>query len=227
MLPLGKWEFDEEVTASFSDMLNRSIPNYDYMRKLVFDLGSLYITPESNVVDIGCSTGLASEPFINKFTNNKYNLLDVSPAMLKKCLDKFRGNDSVTVKFQDVTRGFDYKNTSLILSILSIQFTPIEYRQQIIKDIYNSLNNGGAFIFVEKVLGNGFDIDNAFVQEYYRLKINNDYTRVQINAKKKSLEGVLVPLTADWNVDLLRNAGFKKIDCFWRYLNFSGWIAIK
>lgn len=29
------------------------------------------------------------------------------------------------------------------------------------------------------------------------------------------------------NEDLLRMTGFKKIDCFWRCLNFAGWIAIK
>ena len=41
------------------------------------------------------------------------------------------------------------------------------------------------------------------------------------------LEGVLVPITAKWNEQLLGSAGFKKIDCFYRYLNFAGWIAIK
>jgi DUF1680 family protein len=30
-----------------------------------------------------------------------------------------------------------------------------------------------------------------------------------------------------WNEDMLKTAGFRKVDCFWRYLNFAGWIAIK
>ena len=42
-----------------------------------------------------------------------------------------------------------------------------------------------------------------------------------------SLEGVLVPVTASWNEELLAKAGFKQIDCFWRWMNFAGWIAIK
>jgi tRNA (cmo5U34)-methyltransferase len=45
--------------------------------------------------------------------------------------------------------------------------------------------------------------------------------------KRKSLEGVLMPLTENWNINLLKETGFKKIDCFWRNLNFAGWIAIK
>lgn len=59
------------------------------------------------------------------------------------------------------------------------------------------------------------------------MKADNQYTEVQIKAKRKSLEGVLVPITAKWNEDLLHSVGFKHIDCYWRSLNFAGWIAIK
>ncbi|MBQ1659307.1 MAG: tRNA (cmo5U34)-methyltransferase, partial [Clostridia bacterium] len=62
---------------------------------------------------------------------------------------------------------------------------------------------------------------------YYRIKGEHSYTQEQISAKRKSLEGVLVPITAKWNEQLLGSAGFKKIDCFYRYLNFAGWICIK
>lgn len=59
------------------------------------------------------------------------------------------------------------------------------------------------------------------------MKKENKYTEEQIVNKRKSLEGVLVPLTSERNTELLKNAGFKNVDCFWRYLNFCGWIAIK
>ena len=49
----------------------------------------------------------------------------------------------------------------------------------------------------------------------------------QIRDKRKSLEGVLVPVTAKWNEDILRQCGFRKVDCFWRCLNFAAWVAIK
>lgn len=95
------------------------------------------------------------------------------------------------------------------------------------QSIYNALNDGGAFVFVEKVLGNTSLLDSVLVKEYYALKSANLYTQEQIESKRKSLEGVLVPLTAAWNEDLLKQTGFKQIDCFWRQLNFAGWIAIK
>jgi tRNA (cmo5U34)-methyltransferase len=65
------------------------------------------------------------------------------------------------------------------------------------------------------------------VDEYYRIKAENAYTQEQISAKRKSLEGVLVPITARWNEEMLKEAGFRSVDCFWRYLNFAGWVAVK
>ena len=40
-----------------------------------------------------------------------------------------------------------------------------------------NLNDGGAFIIVEKVLGNSAKIDDLFVKEYYNLKQENGYTQ--------------------------------------------------
>jgi tRNA (cmo5U34)-methyltransferase len=114
-----------------------------------------------------------------------------------------------------------------VLSILTIQFVPIEYRQEILAKAYDSLVPGGAIILVEKILGFDAHINRTFVDLYYQLKGDNGYTEEQINTKRKSLEGVLVPVTATWNEQLLQESGFKHVDCFWRNLNFAGWVGVK
>jgi len=65
------------------------------------------------------------------------------------------------------------------------------------------------------------------VDLYYRLKSANGYSQEEIQRKRMSLEGVLVPVTAAWNEELLRQAGFQQVDCFWRWMNFAGWVALK
>ena len=52
-------------------------------------------------------------------------------------------------------------------------------------------------------------------------------TREEINRKRFALEGVLVPVTARWNEELLNGAGFRQVDSIWRWMNFAGWVAIK
>lgn len=223
----GKWEFDENVTKVFGDMLSRSIPNYETMRQLCFNLGKNFIKEGSTIVDMGCSNGLSIEQFVKEFPENVFHLYDVSEPMLFACRERFKDYPLVFVENNDLREGFPAMNVNLVLSILTLQFTPIEYRQNILQDVYDKLNEGGAFILVEKVLGNSAKIDNIFVKEYYDLKKENGYTQEQIANKRKSLEGVLVPLTASFNEHLLHQVGFKYVDCFFRCLNFSGWIAIK
>jgi tRNA (cmo5U34)-methyltransferase len=59
------------------------------------------------------------------------------------------------------------------------------------------------------------------------LKAEHGYSREEIDRKRFSLEGVLVPVTARWNEELLAAAGFDQIDCFWRWMNFAGWVAVR
>ena len=70
-------------------------------------------------------------------------------------------------------------------------------------------------------------IDSTLVARYYDMKRANGYTTEEIDRKRLALEGVLVPLTGRWNEDALREAGYRQVDCFWRYLNFAGWLAVK
>lgn len=231
IIPEGKWEFNQAVTDCFDEMLERSIPQYETMRDLVTKIGRRYLKINRAVVDIGCSNGLAVEPFVRENAlDHTFYLFDVSQPMLEACGKRFgyqSHNENFFIQNYDITKGLPDMKACLVLSILTLQFTPIEYRQKIVQSIYDRLDKGGALILVEKVLGNTNEIDEMFVSEYYRLKSENAYTEEQIAAKRKSLEGVLVPITAEWNEGLLRSAGFSKVDCFWRYLNFAGLVAVK
>ena len=244
VVPGESWEFDENVTKCFDNMLERSIPMYQEMRKLCHQLGRNFINPTSAVIDFGASRGEALRPFIEDDVANKFIAVEVSEPMRDAMREMYGDNAKVNISDLDMRRltsdsladacAYDEMEdarrdqySSLVMSILTIQFTPIEYRQQIIQAIYDMLEPGGAFLFVEKVLGNNAKMDNLFVQEYYGMKHENGYSYDDIQRKRSSLEGVLVPVTAAWNEDMLKNAGFRGVDCFYRNLNFAGWLAIK
>jgi DNA (cytosine-5)-methyltransferase 1 len=57
-------------------------------------------------------------------------------------------------------------------------------------------------------------------------KAEQGYTHEQIARKRLALEGVLVPVTARWNEELLTAAGFRSVECVWRALNFAAWVAV-
>jgi len=230
VMPEGKWEFDEEVAQSFDDMLTRSIPQYDVMRNTVTEIARRYITANSVVIDIGCARGEAIAPLVHTFPSARFLGLEYSAPMVAAARERFRENvQNTTIIQYDLRKGIPRFTgiPSVVMSVLTIQFIPIEYRQMIIQSIYDVLPSGGVFILVEKVLGETAAIDRLMTEIYLDMKKENGYTQEQIDRKKLSLEGVLVPVTAAWNENLLRMAGFKKVDCFWRWMNFAGWVGLR
>lgn len=229
--PDGRWQFDDKVTDCFDDMLRRSIPQYDVMRQTVFDIASRYVQPKTDVVDLGCSRGDALWPFTDKFgAGNRYIGLEVSQPMIDAARKRFAGLINcglVDIREHDLRKGIPCLMPSVCLSVLSLQFTPIEYRHKIVASVYDRLRPGGAFVLVEKVLGEHASLDEVFTQTYYGTKASNGYSQDDIERKRMSLEGVLVPVTAKWNEQLLTGAGFREVDCFWRWCNFAAWIAVK
>lgn len=232
VMPAGKWQFDQAVTEVFDDMLKRSIPQYELMRKLTFDLGCEFVQRGSTIIDLGCSHGEALQPFIDKFgVSNRYFGIEVSQPMLEAARKRYAGfiqNSFVDIREMDLRKQYPRGlNSSLVLSVLTLQFIPIEYRQELLGKIIDELLPGGALILVEKVLANGPKLDRIYNQQYWNLKAEHGYSQDQIASKRESLEGVLVPVSYNFNEHMLREAGFKTVDCFWRYLNFAGLIAIK
>lgn len=229
--PQGRWEFDEGVTHVFDDMLARSIPQYEVMRQACFSLGARYVRRNTAIVDLGCSRGEALALFIRQFgAYNRFIGVEVSQPMLDAARQRFDGFIKcgvVDIRELDLRTCYPPDNASLTLGVLTIQFVPIEYRQMLIQRVYDHTIAGGAFILVEKVLGANAEMDAAMVETYLAMKAANGYTQEQIERKRLSLEGVLVPVTATWNEELLRQAGFRQVDCFWRWMNFAGWIAVK
>jgi tRNA (cmo5U34)-methyltransferase len=229
-LPGQRWAFDESVTHVFDDMLERSIPQYHEMRRLCFDVGSLFVQPQTEIVDLGCSRGEALVPFMERYgANNRYLGLDVSEPMLDAARQRFASwpESIVRIRSFDLRTGFPSCDASLILSALTLMFIPINYRQRIVQDAYDALRPDGALIVVEKVLGSSAQTDRLMVNRYHRMKAENGYSSGEIERKRLALEGVQVPVTAAWNEDLLHAAGFRRVECFWRWMNFAAWVGVK
>lgn len=229
--PAGRWEFNAEVAAVFENMLERSIPQHQTMRAAVNALAMRHAQQGTDVVDLGASRGDAVAPLVDHFgARARFQLVEVSEPMLAVLRERFKGYADcgvVNVRAMDLRRDFPRCKASVILAVLTIQFTPIEHRLRILRAAHDALLPGGAMIMVEKVLGSTAAMDDLFVSLYHGAKKDAGYTQDQIDRKALALEGVLVPVTAPMNEDFLRAAGFREVETFWRWMNFCGWIAVK
>lgn len=227
----ARWAFDDEVTRVFEDMLRRSIPQYPVMRRAVTDVANCFIQRHTDIVDLGCSRGEALAPLIYKWgAHCRFVGVEVSEPMLAALRERYKGYiDAKVVEIRALDLRLEYPpvKASVTLSVFTLQFIPVEYRQRVLREAYRATLPGGALILVEKVLGAGAEANGLMVDLYHAMKVENGYTPDEVERKRLSLEGVLVPMTARWNEEMLRAAGFTQIDCFWRWMNFAGWVAVK
>jgi tRNA (cmo5U34)-methyltransferase len=226
-----RWAFDDAVTDVFPDMLQRSIPQYQVMRRAVYDVGARFVRPSTHVVDLGCSRGDSLAPFVATFgAANRYVGIDKAPAMIRVVTGRFSSEIErgiVTISDQDLIQAYPQVSASLTLSILTLQFVSPEHRLRILTEACRNTNAGGALVLVEKIKGSSTCLDDLMIDLYHELKSSNGYSREEIERKRDSLKGVLIPFAASDNEDLLRSAGFREVDCFWRWMNFGGFVALK
>ena len=110
---------------------------------------------------------------------------------------------------------------------LTLQFVRPLFRDQLIRSIYEGLNENGCLILVEKVLGNDSLLNRQFIKFYYDMKRRNDYTDTEIAQKREALENVLIPYRIDENFELLKRNGFGSVDIFYKWYNFAGLLGVK
>jgi tRNA (cmo5U34)-methyltransferase len=234
LMPGARWTFDERVTSAFDDMLERSIPQYREMRAAVHNMAAAFLElgEAAIVVDLGCSRGETIAPLVEtagaRGIDARFVGVDVSESMLEAARQRFAAESNVEIVRKDLRHEYpSVAPARATLSVLTLQFVPLEYRQAVVRRVYERTTKGGCFILVEKVLGKSPQLDALMVARHLDMKRTNGYSEEQITRKRLALEGVLVPVTADRNEELLTQAGFQVVDSFWRWMNFAAWVAVR
>ena len=229
--PVADFTFGEKVASVFDDMLDRSVPSYQEIQRMIAEMAADFAVDGTNVYDLGCSTG-------NTILNMDASVgpgvtfvgIDYSEEMLKRCRQKLaeRGlRHKYELNCADLNQGVCIQNASMVLMVLTLQFVRPLYRDTLIKGILQGLNESGCLILVEKVLGEDSVFNRFFIKYYYDLKKRHGYSEMEIANKREALENVLVPYKLMENREMLLRAGFRYCDVFFKWYNFCGMIAVK
>jgi len=229
--PAFDFNFGEEVAKVFDDMVDRSVPFYGEIQRMISEIGRDYAVKGTNIYDLGCSTG-TSMILLNKTVDQdvKFIGIDDSTEMLKKCEEKLQQTGisrEYDLQYSDLNSKLSLSNASVINLCLTLQFIRPLNRGRLIKEIYDALNPSGCLILTEKVLGEESMFNRQFIDYYYNMKRRNKYSDLEISQKREALENVLIPYKLRENMQLLRDSGFNMIDIFFKWYNFCGILAVK
>jgi len=228
---VGDFHFGQEVATVFDDMVTRSVPFYVEIQRMIVEMTADFAVADTAVYDFGCSTGTT---FLNLHPrlhpSVRFVGIDDSTEMLDKCRVKLRESGvkrPCELLCVDLNDGVRIQDASVVLLILTLQFIRPLNRDRLISDIYRGLRPNGCLLVIEKVLGEDSLLNRLFIKYYYELKRRNGYSELEISQKREALENVLVPYKVLENRELLLRTGFRYVDVFFKWYNFSGMIAVK
>ena len=148
------FKFGENVAKVFDDMVNRSVPFYGEIQRMMAELAADHAREETFVYDLGCSTGTTMIG-MNTMVNQQIKFIGVddSQEMLDKCKSKLMElgfSRTYELRCADLGQGVKIENASVVVLCLTLQFVRPIYREQVLKNIYDGLNPGGVLILVER-----------------------------------------------------------------------------
>ena len=223
-----KFEFDEAVASVFDDMLSRSVPFYDEVRKLVISLILAEQKEGMRVLDLGSSTAkFLLDLHSKKSVDMSLKGLDNSQAMIDRAMQKCQAfGADIELELADMLT-YTYAQEDMIVANYTLQFIRPMQRLELIKRLYRGLNDNGVFIFSEKVVFEDKVLDKQMIDIYYAYKKEQGYSEYEIAQKREALENVLIPFTIEENIQMCKEAGFKTVHTLFQWANFVTFVAKK
>jgi tRNA (cmo5U34)-methyltransferase len=221
----------------FDDHIENSIRGYGHLLDDIVSYSRYFVEDETNVVDIGCSTGKVTQRLLEENQDHSHDASYIGVEVFKgffEDLDNRKSTISTLHSWASIDfikediRNYKFENCSLITSVFTLQFMPPRHRREVLQNIYKGLNYGGAFIFAEKLVCEDPRLQDMITKSYYDYKRIN-FTTEEIMNKERTLRHMMKPNTWKELNSNLNIAGFSfdQIQPFWRNQIFVGAIAIK
>lgn len=229
---LEDFNFGADTARVFDDMLDRSVPFYSEIQRMIGEMAGDFVQAGSRIYDLGCSTGNTLIALDQCLKEERCELVgvDASEEMLAVARQKILKRPlqhPCSLEVQNLEQGLVIDNASVVILNLTLQFIRPLYRDDLISRIAEGTRPGGCLLLVEKVLGEPSLLNRLFIKHFYAFKKRNGYTDMEIAQKREALENVLIPYQDSENRSLLLKNGYSACDVFFRWYNFSGYIAIK
>jgi tRNA (cmo5U34)-methyltransferase len=226
----GDFEFSNQVSKVFPDMIGRSVPGYWDNVTWIGTLAQRFIKPDSVVYDLGCSLGAIGWAIDQELTvpaqivgvDNSVPMVEALGLNLKAAQPRATWR----VIHGDVAQ-LSYETASVFVLHYCLQFVPLVKREVLLTRLYASLEPGGALFLSEKIAGESAESDEWLRTEHHGFKLKMGYSDKEIAAKARSIATMMPLETASVHEERLRSLGFKNVVRWRQSLNFCSWVACK
>jgi tRNA (cmo5U34)-methyltransferase len=155
--------------------------------------------------------------------------VDNAEAMVNRCQLNIEDDDGavpVDVVCNDL-REVDVERAIVVVLNFTLQFIPVEQRDELLSRIYDGMLPGGALVVSEKIAFADPVEQQLQTDLHMSFKRANGYSDLEISQKRAALENVLIPETIETHAARFKSVGFKSSQVWFQALNFVSMLAVK
>jgi tRNA (cmo5U34)-methyltransferase len=205
----------------------RLVPGFDDFYRAAIDLIQFPRESSLKVLDLGAGTGLMAAFIAYSFPNARITMVDISNEMLERARARFE-LAGPRFRFEVSDYGVDriQEKYDVIVSALSIHHLSDEQKRSLFKRIHGALNDDGVFVNAEQF--------RCATPERHKFHHERWVTRVrELGVDDRDLAAALERMkfdraaTLEDQLEWVREAGFRDIDCAYKNLIFAVYCGLK
>jgi len=205
----------------------RLVPGFDDFYRAAIDLIRFPHDSRLKVLDLGAGTGLLSAFIAYSFPQARITMVDISSEMLERARARFElGGERFRFEVSDYGVDPIQEKYDAVVSALSIHHLGDDEKRSLFNRIYGALNDGGVFVNAEQCRG--------ATPERHRFHHERWITRVRELGMDDRYLGLALDrmkfdraATLEDQLEWLREAGFRDIDCAYKNLIFAVYCGLK
>jgi len=218
----------EDVAPGYEQILPSVVLRYreihDVMLYFLTSLGRDFI----DIVELGVGTGELTMEVLRRFPEAGVEAIDVSPKMLEVASQKLLPyKDRVNLIHSDFGTYEFMREYDLAISSMAMHHLPDKDKLKLMKSIHRSLKEEGVFLFGDLIQSPSSYLDKKFFRIWKNYLRFNGLSRDEIDLKVKGHLNNDLPATLPELLHWMKEAGFRDVDCLWKYFNHAVVVGIK
>lgn len=201
----------------YDSWVQKALICYDELFSVAVECIPFSVSEKLKILDLGAGTGLFSWHVLQRHTNADFTLIDVADKMLDISKERFASHEGQFSYIKSDYRKLILSSPfDLIISSLSIHHLNDKEKQDLFREICLKLKPGGAFINVDQIKAPS----EHFQELYWSIWLSE--VRKTGASEKQIKESILRRKDFDKDSTLidqlewLKKAGFKQVDCLYK-----------
>jgi tRNA (cmo5U34)-methyltransferase len=209
------------------------MPFYDVMQSETIDIVKTVRPDVTQWLDTGCGTGTLVEAALRFFPDTTFVLTDPTELMLQAAVTRLKAFQGNRVQFlpltpsEDLLSHQDVLKPQVITAILCHHYFNREKRRSVTDVCCHLLDAGGVFVSVENIMPDSKQGTQMGIERWKRFQMEHGRTPIMAEKHAARFNIEYFPITITEHLDLLKKAGFKTAELFWKSHMQAGFYGIK